>query len=181
MIISHDWGTTPSERALSFPSDGLIPNPDAVLFRGVRIAAPAERIFRWLCQLRAAPYSYDWLDNGGRRSPRELTPGLENLAVGQSVMRIFTLAAYEPNRHLTIRVKPRTSASRTFGDVAGAYLILPERDGSCRLLVKLLVAYPRGLTGTMMRRFLPWGDLIMMRRQLLNLKKLAEAPPSGAR
>ena len=181
MTISHAWGTSPSERALPFLCDALIPNPDAVLFRGVTIAAPAERIFRWLCQLRVAPYSYDWLDNGGRRSPRALTPGLENLAVGQSVMRIFALAAYEPNRHLTIRIKPSTSASRTFGDVAGTYLILPAGDGTSRLLVKLLVAYPRGFTGTMMRRFLPWGDLIMMRRQLLNLKTLAETPPSGDR
>ena len=181
MTIGHDWGTTPSERAVAFPCDALLPSPDAVLFRGVTIAAPAERIFRWLCQLRAAPYSYDLLDNGGRRSPRDLTPGLDNLAVGQSVMRIFRLAAYEPNRHLTIRVKSPTSASRTFGDVAGTYLILPAGDGTCRLLVKLLVAYPRGLTGVLVRRFLPFGDLIMMRRQLLNLKKLAEAPPSGAR
>jgi hypothetical protein len=173
-MISHDWGTTSSERALPFPCDALIPNPDDVLFRGVTIAAPAERIFRWLCQLRAAPYSYDWLDNGGRRSPREPTPGLENLAVGQSVMRIFTLAAFEPDRHLTIRVKPSTSASPTFGDVAATYLILPVPDGTCRLLAKLLVVYPRGVSGALMRRLLPWGDLIMMRRQLLNLKQLAE-------
>ena len=173
-MVSRTWGTTAAEREIAFPCDHLLPNADDALYRGVTVRAPAARLFRWLCQLRTDPYSYDWLDNGGRQSPRKLTPGLGNLAVGQSMMRIFTLVSYEPDRHLTIRLKPGTSASRTFGDVAATYLILPAPDGTCRLLAKLLVAYPPGLTGMLMRRVLPWGDLIMMRRQLLNLRKLAE-------
>jgi hypothetical protein len=42
------------------------------------------------------------------------------------------------------------------------------------VLVKMIVRYPRGLQGTLMRWGLPWGDLVMMRGQLLNFKALAE-------
>jgi hypothetical protein len=46
--------------------------------------------------------------------------------------------------------------------------------GSCRLVVKLAVVWPSGFHGVVMRSLLPAGDLVMMRRQLLNLKALAE-------
>jgi hypothetical protein len=42
------------------------------------------------------------------------------------------------------------------------------------LIVKLLVRYPQGILGVLMRLMLPWGDLIMMRRQLINFKELSE-------
>jgi hypothetical protein len=94
--------------------------------------------------------------------------------VGQDVMRIFSLVDFERDRQLTLRLKPRSSASRTFGDIAVSYVIRPLDPHSCRLLVKLIAIYPEGAKGSLMRAFLPWGDLIMMRRQLLNLKQLAE-------
>jgi hypothetical protein len=172
--ISETWGTDPQERRLTFPCDTIISQPDHALYRGVTINTRPEIVFRWLCQMRAAPYSYDWIDNGGRQSPRDLTPGLDSLAIGQDVMSIFKLIAFDQGRHLTIRLKPRSSASRTFGDIGVSYVVVPTSGNSCRLLVKLIAKYPNGIKGRLMRTLLPWGDLIMMRRQLLNLKLLAE-------
>src|SRR5258705_9763610 len=181
--ICETWGTEPEERGLTFPCDDMIRRPDDALYRGVTVNAPEATVFRWLCQMRSAPYSYDWLDNGGRQSPRELTAGLENLAIGQDVMRIFKLTAFEKDRHLTLRLKAKSSASETFGDIAVSYVLVPIGDDrsmpSCRLLVKLIVKHPAGLYGRIMRTVLPWGDLIMMRRQLLNLKRLAEQTEKG--
>jgi hypothetical protein len=147
---------------------------EAAYFRGITVRATPPVLFRWLCQMRVAPYSYDWIDNGGRRSPRTLTPGLEELAVGQSMMRIFTLVDFAKDRHLTLRIKHGTGAFSLFGDLAITYLIVPESPARCRLLVKMITRYPRGLTGALMRWSLPWGDLVMMRRQLLNFKNRAE-------
>ena len=176
--VSQTWGTAAHERELTYPCDRFIPQPEAALYRGVTINAPAEIVFRWLCQMRVAPYSYDWIDNGGRRSPQALTPGLDNLAVGQDVMRIFNLIDFERDRQLTLRMKPGSNASKTFGDIAVSYLIVAVSPNSCRLLVKLIADYSQGPKGFFMRAFLPWGDLVMMRRQLLNLKHLAEQTPS---
>ncbi len=168
------WGIRWDERTLSFPGDKVAGQFDAALYRGVTIHATPEVVFRWLCQLRVAPYSYDWLDNLGRRSPQSLLPGLDRLSVGQNIMDIFRLISFEPGKHLTLRVKRGTRAARIFGDIVVCYLIIPQVPGSCRLLVKLLGRYPHGPVGWVMRQILPWGDLLMMRRQLLNFKKLAE-------
>ena|ERR1700674_3074205 len=172
--VSQTWGTEAQERELTYPCDRFIPQPEAAFYRGVTINAPTEIVFLWLCQMRVAPYSYDWIDNFGRQSPRHLTPGIENLAVGQNVMSIFDLVDFEISRHVTIRIKPKSMASRVFGDAAASYLIVPTADKTCRLLVKLVGRYPQGVVGMLMGAVLPWGDLIMMRRQLLNFKQLAE-------
>lgn len=177
--LASSWGTTADERTKPFPCDEYLTPYDAAYFRAVPVQAPALIVFRWLCQLRVAPYSYDWIDNGGRRSPRELIPGLDQLQVGQSMCTIFQLVDFEPNRYLTLLLKlPRAKAF--FGEVAISYVILPQEDAWCRLVVKLLVRYPRGYMRTVMRRWLPWGDLFMMRKQLLTLKQLAEQQPRAA-
>jgi hypothetical protein len=144
------------------------------MYRGITIHAPAAIIFRWLCQMRLAPYSYDWIDHRGQRSPQQLTPGLDKLALGQEFMEIFELVDFAQDGQLTLRMKPSGSGFQVFGDVVVSYHIQPEGSDICRLLVKLVVRYPAGIRGHFMRILLPWGDLIMMRRQLLNFKALAE-------
>jgi hypothetical protein len=167
------WGSTADERALAFACNRFLPDADAVYFRATTARAAAPTLFRWLCQLRAAPYSYDLLDNGGRRSPRSLIPGLERLEVGQRVMRIFTLVDFEPDEQITL-VMSRPDAVRLFGEVAVTYLIVPHGERACRLVAKLRVRYPRRGAARAMRWILPWGDALMMRKQLHTLAHLAE-------
>jgi hypothetical protein len=173
MSVATTWGTTAGERATAFPHDLPDERDRYVLWRGVDVAAPAPVVYRWLCQMRVAPYSYDWIDNGGRRSPQTLTPGLDQLEVGQSVM-IFRLAAFEPGVALTMETPAGSSGERLFGNVHMTYWARAVDDRRTRLLVKIRVRPAPGPFGAFMRAFLPWGDLVMMRRQLLNFRRLAE-------
>jgi hypothetical protein len=172
--IAFTWGTSREERGMPFPCDRLVSAPDAAYFRGVDVEAPPAVVFRWLGQLKVAPYSYDWIDNFGRRSPTELTPGLDQLAVGQRFMTGFELADFEWDRHLTLVARP--SFGRVFGleALAITYLVLPCAAARSRLVVKILVRHAAGPVGLLAAWLLPWGDLVMMRKQLLTLKGLAE-------
>ncbi len=115
-------------------------------------------MFAWLCQLRAAPYSYDVLDNFGRRSPRERDTELVRLEPGQRFMAVFALHSFVDGEQITLRSR----------GVAVTYAVRPEGAGS-RLHVRVLFGGPPWLA-----RVLALGDLVMMRKQLLTLKSLAE-------
>ena len=172
MSIATRWGTSEAERALPYPCDGFVTRVDAACWRGVTVHADATTVFRWLCQLRVAPYSYDWIDNPGRQSPRTLTPGLERLEIGQRVMRIFELVAFESDRHLTLRT--HRFAPGVWPAVAVSYLVRPVGPRETRLLAKLALEERPSRLARLARDLLSWGDLVMMRKQLLTLKSLAE-------
>ncbi len=172
MSVATTWGTTPDERQMPFPCDLFVKQPETAYYRGITVRAQPEVIFRWLCQLRVAPYSYDWIDNRGSKSPRALIPGLDELAIGQHTMGDSEIVNFERDRHLTIRTIRGSFLWRIMGDNLVTYLIVPGDPGSCRLLVKAI--YPGGPRGWFLRVFLPWAGLIMMRKQLLNFKQLSE-------
>ena len=91
------------------------------------------------------------------------------LAVGQRVMTLFRLVSFEPDRSITVDAR-----TTLFGYVAVTYRIVPGGDERSRLVAKLVVAPRRGCLAWVMDRVLPVGDLVMMRKQLLTLKSLAE-------
>ena len=169
--LPEHWQATADELAAGYPCDRLVKTDARALTRAVDIEAPAPVTFRWLCQLRVAPYSYDWIDNRGRTSPRVLTPGLDRLETGQG-FGVGTLVDFARNEHITIRAVP--AAERWFGLVALAYRVIARSGSGSRLVVRLLVHEPARPWEHIRFHLLAWGDLIMMRKQLITLKQLAE-------
>jgi len=168
--VAYTWGTAPDERSRRFPCDRLLPDHSAAYFRGITVGASPAVLFSWLCQLRVAAYSYDWVSHPARRSPRLLDSTLQEIAVGQTVMDVFELVEFEPDRHLTLRLR----TPGFYPPLAVSYVIVPLSAASCRLLVKLIVSFRRTWRDGVARAVAPWLDWVMMRRQLLNLKALAE-------
>ncbi|MBB6627407.1 hypothetical protein H5V45_08745 [Nocardioides sp. KIGAM211] len=167
------WGTVGDEHTRPYPADDLVPGPVVAMTRAVAVSAPAALTWRWVCQTRLAPHSYDLVDNLGRRSPQELTPGAEVLRVGDRMAIVYELTDLEDGHSWSGVSTP--SASRLLGRFATTYAVEPDGpDGrSCRLVCRLVVTR-RGRAAWLTTRLLAWGDLVMMRRQLLNLKGLAE-------
>ncbi|KJK43548.1 hypothetical protein UK23_32815 [Lentzea aerocolonigenes] len=165
------WGATSDEVTAGYPCDEVFAAPKFEAHRAISVAAPRAHVFRWLCQLKAAPYSYDLLNNLGRPSPRTLTPGLEQLKLGQRFITVFALISYVVDEHVTIRVG--WLGRLMFGELAISYVVHDEGPGGSRLAVKLTLPRKRHL-GLLRQWVLAWLDLFMMRRQLLNLRDLAE-------
>jgi hypothetical protein len=162
-MIGDRWGVSESEIVRSYPCDEFVTSPAVQAWRGVGVEAPADAVWPWVAQVRLAPYSYDWIDNLGRRSPRELV-GLAEPQVGE---RFTTAGGRELGR--IVSVDPGKQLTGTIMGAFMSYVLVPQDHDTTRLLLKVVMqTSPWAAFGLCI------GDLIMARRQLLNLKLLAE-------
>lgn len=166
--LPFTWGDTGA--SLAPPAPPTYDGPHLV--RSLSVTAPPDVVFRWLIQMKVAPYSYDLLDNWGRRSPRHLVEGL-TVEVGTSMMDIFTVSALVPDRVLELTlIDP--GALQAFGPLVCTYQTVP-RVGGTTLRCDLFLT-PRSGFGRVRAYLLAWGDLLMMRKQLLTFAALSERP-----
>jgi len=168
-VIGDRWGVTNDEVVRHYPCDDVVSAPVLQAWRGVTVHATPDDIWPWVSQIRLAPYSYDWIDNLGRQSPQELRD-LVDPAPGQ----YFTVAGRRPSGRI-LTVEPKAQLTGQIMGATMSYVLTPS-DEVTRLLLKVVVA--RGLW---LAPLLSVGDLIMARRQLLNLKRLAEHSIKGPR
>jgi hypothetical protein len=166
----YTWNTVDEDLALDFACDRYVREPHSWSVMAIDIDAPKSVVWRWLCQQTVAPYSYDWIDNFGRRSPRELTPGAEHMEPGQRLMTIAEILEFEPEEQFTFGI----CVGRWFwGTAAATQRLVPTSEDRCRLVFRRTA--PRGGFLQMLRgMFIARVERLMSRKQLRTFKKLAE-------
>lgn len=171
--LAREHGTPESrERERPMPGDDLLPDASAQVTHGVTIAATPDRIWPWLVQLgcrRAGYYSWDVLDNAGRRSAREIHPELQAIHVGDILPATpnskdgFEVLRIDPNHALILGglFDPEAKGQLPFGSTrpakfwqtTWAFVLEPLDTQQTRLHVRARVAFhpSGGLHATWMR------------------------------
>jgi hypothetical protein len=176
--FTERWGTLPHEPELPMPGDDLIPQPAMSATRAIVIGAPPDEVFPWFAQMgpgRAGWYSYDWIDNRGVESSREINPEWVVDEPGTSMGGMagigFDIVDVVPGRRLVISVATDGPLAFTM-----SYLLVPWGADQTRVLVRVRGASDGGRWLDPLIRFgLGPGDFVMVRRQLLGVKERVES------
>lgn len=167
-----NWGSTDEERALALPGDAYFEAGRHPLTRAVSIAATPEVVWPWLAQMGrgAGFYSFDRLDNGGRRSARHLVDWIPEPQLGDATA-IGYLRRIEPGRALTWWLRGLRFAGAECC-LTVDIKVAPEGDGS-RLLIRMSGA-AKGIMGPVALLVFRVLDCIMAVRQLVVLRSCIE-------
>ena len=167
------WGSTDEEIARPMPGDEVLVQPTFDATRAVTIEATPEEIWPWIVQIgyrRAGFYSYDLLDNDGIPSAERILPEYQTLKVGDLIplskaanVRVTEL---EPPRIMVLVFE----VEGTWSKATWVWGLYPE-DASHTRLVTRLRANAKGVRS---RVFLDLGEIIMMRKCMLGIKRRAE-------
>ncbi len=192
------WGATDEEVRRPYPGADLIPGGKRSATMAVTIDAPPSRVWPWLVQMgvdRAGWYSWDRLDNWGRRSAERIHPKWQEISVGDRLAakpdgsEWWEVAALEPERFLSLRMSldlrgrpfdPAGARPRLYTDSTWGFL-LEEAGARTRLVVSgycsLRPRWPQPIASLI---FLEPSHWIVQTRQFANLKRRAERDSAPA-
>lgn len=175
------WGATDEEISERFPGAELVPGGTRGATMATTIDAPPSKVWPWLIQMgygRAGWYSWDYLDNLGRRSSETLHPEWQNVKVGDYLSgpnvselerTAWQVAALEPERFMALRSKIPHSES------IWAFRLKDMGGAKTRLIVSgYWNMQPRWLQPFAEFAMLEWTHWVMQTKQFEELKRRVE-------
>ena len=184
-MIFQYWGATEKEITSSVVGDDVCPNATLSATRCITIAATPENVFPWIRQMgfrRAGWYSYDLLDNLGRRSATTVHAEWQNVQSGDLIpagLMAFTAVIVDPPNSFVLEVKSgKRKTPRLHFTLAYELRVVPE---GTRLITRLRsrIKVPGGRL--IEKCILGPGDGFMLRRQLLTIaSKVANSDSSSS-
>lgn len=191
------WGAAATEIDAVYPGAELIPGGTRSATMAVMIDAPPSKVWPWLVQMgyrRGGWYSWDYLDNFGRRCADRIHPEWQNIKVGDMLVgpgasrmesESWQVAALVPERFFGLRASfdlqhgrrfdPAKGRPRYFTDSLWGFLLEPLPGDKTRLIVSgYWRLEPRWLQPFASFAFLEWTHWIMQTKQFANIKLRAE-------
>lgn len=172
----HRWGATDDEVARLMPGDELVTSPTLNATRAVTINARPEDIWPWIIQIgfgRAGWYSYDWIDNLGKPSARQIVPAWQDLNVSDKIylsQRTFEIVQQiDPYRSMLWVGDESAATAGTW-----AWGLYPMNDSQTRLVTRLRGKYNWTSPWIVLLLVVDTLDIVMMRRCMLGIKERAE-------
>jgi hypothetical protein len=172
------WGASDAEVAAAMPGDELVSDASFKATRAITIEAAPEDVWPWIVQIgygRAGWYSYDLFDNAARPSAETIVPAFQHPEVGDWVpmaakvteATAFKIKAFERNEWM-LWEKPQST---------WAWKLTPLDIGRTRLVARLKAVYDWHKPGSALLTLilLEFADFPMMRKQLKEIKRRAEA------
>ena len=177
MIFQH-WGAKPDEIDSPVVGDDLCADATLSATRCITIAATPDVVFPWIRQMglgRAGWYSYDWIDNFGRKSAVTVHDEWQDINSGDPVPAgpiSFTATIVSPPHSFVLEIKNgKKSTPRLHFTLAYELRAVPE---GTRLVTRMRsrINFPGGRFFE--RLVLGPGDGIMLRKQLKTLSSNIE-------
>jgi hypothetical protein len=165
------WGATDEEVERAMPGDELLRTGVPSTTRGIAIEADPRDVFPWLVQIgygRGGWYSYDWIDNDGRRSIDRIDAALQDLGVGD---RIQMTPGFGPIvREIQLNHYILSGGDRD----TWCLLVAPTGDGRTRLVSRWRQDWPKSVATTIWTVLADPGAFVMEQRMLRGIRDLAE-------
>ena len=184
-MIFQFWGATSEEIHGSVIGDNMCRDATLIATRSITISAPPQDVFPWIRQMgfgRAGWYSYDWIDNLGRKSAEKVHEEWQSVESGDKIPSgpiSFTASIVEAPRHFVLEIKSLGKKSPKFHFTL-AYELRDDPQGT--RLVTRMRSHIKLPFGSLFERFiLGPGDGIMLRRQLLTINRHVSPIVKGAR
>lgn len=184
-MIFQFWGATIEEIHGSVVGDNLCHDATLIATRSITISAPPKDVFPWIRQMgfgRAGWYSYDWIDNLGRRSATKVHEEWQSVESGDKIPSgpiSFTAAIVDEPRHFVLEIKSLGKKSPKLHFTL-AYELRDDPQGT--RLVTRMRSHIKLPFGSLFERFiLGPGDGIMLRRQLLTINRHVSPIVKGER
>jgi hypothetical protein len=168
-MIFQFWGATSEEIDSAVVGDNLCLDATLIATRSITITAAPQHVFPWIRQMgfgRAGWYSYDWLDNLGRKSATKIHDEWQTVVAGDKVPSgpiSFTAAIVDAPRHFVLEIKS-TALHFTL-----AYELRDDPTGT-RLVTRMRSRAHFPFGSLFEKLILGPGDGFMLRRQLLTIK-----------
>lgn len=148
----------------NYPKQEMLDQNTWVMDQWIDLNATPDEVWPWLAQLgngRAGWYSYDWIDNLGKKSLSVIDPEMVAIQKGQKIP-FFVIADFTLNEFITFEYSPK---------VTFTYYLEPMSQGT-RLWSRVRVSRASWL----LKKTLGPAHKFMQDKQFLEIKKRVEKP-----